>query len=155
MYYFSRRITRVHSDLGHKKTKRVIRNRVPFLNRKPHTKYMGPDPHTKSMTHTICVKCHTKCMGVTQNVWAPYLTMRHFLLESFVWEAANRVPFLIRDFSYDRDPSVALQELLYCQLLSTTVQSLECLPYTYILGEGVSLRPRSVKNPNPNPNPNL
>ena len=59
-----------------------IRRHVPFLNWKPHTKYMGPDPHTKSMTHTICVKCHTKCMGVTQNVWAPYLTMRHFLLES-------------------------------------------------------------------------
>ena len=47
-------------------------------------------------------------MGVTQNVWAPYLTMRHVLLESFVWEEANRVPFLIREFSYDRDPSVAL-----------------------------------------------
>ena len=45
-------------------------------------------------------------MGVTQNVWAPYLTMRHVLLESFVWEEANRVPFLIREFSYDRDPSV-------------------------------------------------
>ena len=32
--------------------------------------------------------------------------MRHVLLESFVWEEANRVPFLIREFSYDRDPSV-------------------------------------------------
>ena len=51
-------------------------------------------------------------MGVTQNVWAPYLTMRHFLLESFVWEAANRVPFLIRDFSYDRDPSVGFLHFL-------------------------------------------
>ena len=77
-----------------------------IFNRKPHTKYMGPDPHTKSMTHTNCVKCHTKCMGVTQNVWAPYLTMRHVLLESFVWEEANRVPFLIRGVSYDRDLSV-------------------------------------------------
>ena len=45
-------------------------------------------------------------MGVIQNVWAPYLTMRHFLLESFVWEEANRVPFLIRGVSYDRDLSV-------------------------------------------------
>ena len=45
-------------------------------------------------------------MGVTQNVWAPYLTMRHVLLESFVWEEANRVPFLIRGVSYDRDLSV-------------------------------------------------
>ena len=32
--------------------------------------------------------------------------MRHVLLESFVWEEANRVPFLIREFSYDRDLSV-------------------------------------------------
>ena len=78
-----------------------IRRHVPFLNWKPHTKYMGPDPHTKSMTHTNCVKCHTKCMGVTQNVWAPYLTMRHFLLESFVWEEAIHVPFLRRGVSYD------------------------------------------------------
>ena len=45
-------------------------------------------------------------MGVIQNVWAPYLTMRHVLLESFVWEEANRVPFLIRGVSYDRDLSV-------------------------------------------------
>ena len=41
-----------------------------FLTGIPHTKYMGPDPHTKSMTHTNCVefarflqKCHTKCWG--------------------------------------------------------------------------------------------
>ena len=32
--------------------------------------------------------------------------MRHVLLESFVWEEANRVPFLIREVSYDRDLSV-------------------------------------------------
>ena len=42
---------------------------LPYSCRKPHTKYMGPDPHTKSMT-------------------------RHFLLESFVWEEAIRVKFL-------------------------------------------------------------
>ena len=48
-------------------------------------------------------------MGVTQNVWAPYLTMRHVLLESFVWEEANRVPaFLIRGVSYDRVLSVTM-----------------------------------------------
>ena len=58
-----------------------IRRHVPFLNWNPHTKYMGPDPHTKSMTHTNCVefarflqKCHTKCMGVTQNVLSPHKT---------------------------------------------------------------------------------
>ena len=68
---------------------------------------MGPDPHTKSMTHTNCVefarflqKCHTKCMGVTQNVFATQNT-RHFLLESFVWEEAIHVPFLNRGVSYD------------------------------------------------------
>ena len=52
------------------------------------------------------VKDTTALIPVIQNVWAPYLTMRHVLLESFVWEEANRVPFLIREFSYDRDPSV-------------------------------------------------
>ena len=51
------------------------------------------------------VKDTTALIPVIQNVWAPYLTMRHVLLESFVWEEANRVPFLIREFSYDRDPS--------------------------------------------------
>ena len=58
---------------------------------------MGPDPHTKSMTHTNCVEFarfltevphkmhggHT-CIVATQNT-------RHFLLESFVWEEAIRV----------------------------------------------------------------
>ena len=52
------------------------------------------------------VKEKTALIPVIQNVWAPYLTMRHVLLESFVWEEAIRVPFLIREFSYDRDPSV-------------------------------------------------
>ena len=53
------------------------------------------------------VKDTTALIPVIQNVWAPYLTMRHVLLESFVSEEANRVPFLIliREFSY-RDPSV-------------------------------------------------
>ena len=55
------------------------------------------------------VKDTTALIPVIQNVWAPYLTMRHVLLESFVWEEANRVPFLIREFSYDRDPSVRRQ----------------------------------------------
>ena len=32
--------------------------------------------------------------------------MRHVLLESFVWEEANRVPFLSCEVSYDRDLSV-------------------------------------------------
>ena len=45
------------------------------------------------------VKDTTALIPVIQNVWAPYLTMRHVLLESFVWEEANRVPFLIREFS--------------------------------------------------------
>ena len=40
------------------------------------------------------VKDTTALIPVIQNVWAPYLTMRHVLLESFVWEEANRVPFL-------------------------------------------------------------
>ena len=63
---------------------------------------MGPDPHTKSMTHTNCVEFarflqkevphkmhggHTKCIVATQNT-------RHFLLESFVWEEAIHVTFL-------------------------------------------------------------
>ena len=39
--------------------------------------------------------------------------MRHVLLESFVWEEANRVPFLIREFSYDRDPSVRARTVQY------------------------------------------
>ena len=52
------------------------------------------------------VKDTTALIPVIQNVWAPYLTMRHVLLESFVWEEANRVPFLIRGVSYDRDLSV-------------------------------------------------
>ena len=33
-----------------------IRRHVPFLNWNPHTKYMGPDPNTKSMTHTNCAE---------------------------------------------------------------------------------------------------
>ena len=68
-------------------------------------------------------------MGVTQNVWAPYLTMRHVLLESFVWEEANRVPFLIRgvsyDLQYDRDLSVQYSTVhtsVYCTVLYSTVQ---------------------------------
>ena len=70
----------VHLDLTPKKAGKS-QNRVKFFSRKPHTKYMGPDPHTKSMTHTNCVefarflqKCHTKCMGVTQNVLSPHKT---------------------------------------------------------------------------------
>ena len=43
------------------------------------------------------VKDTTALIPVIQNVWAPYLTMRHVLLESFVWEEANRVPFLNRN----------------------------------------------------------
>ena len=57
------------------------------------------------------VKDTTALIPVIQNVWAPYLTMRHVLLESFVWEEANRVPFLIREFSYDRDPRAVLYTL--------------------------------------------
>ena len=39
--------------------------------------------------------------------------MRHVLLESFVWEEANRVPFLIRDFSYGAHAQGDLQYLYY------------------------------------------
>ena len=38
--------------------------------------------------------------------------MRHVLLESFVWEEAIRVPFLIREFSYDRDRVSQVQVLV-------------------------------------------
>ena len=62
------------------------------------------------------VKDTTALIPVIQNVWAPYLTMRHVLLESFVWEEANRVPFLIREFSYDRDPSVVCVQYVVCVL---------------------------------------
>ena len=75
------------------------------------------------------VKDTTALIPVIQNVWAPYLTMRHVLLESFVWEEANRVPFLIREFSYDRDPSV-----LYVGSTSTTVY---CVT-VYLKGREVS-----------------
>ena len=72
--------------------KRVIRNRVPFLNRNPHNKI-----HVASGEWGV--KDTTALIPAIQNVWAPYLTMRHVLLESFVWEEANRVPFLIREVS--------------------------------------------------------
>ena len=45
------------------------------------------------------VKDTTALIPVIQNVWAPYLTMRHVLLESFVWEEAIHVPFLRREIS--------------------------------------------------------
>ena len=74
-------------------------------------------------------------MGGIQNVWAPYLTMRHFLLESFVWEAANRVPFLIRDFSYDRDLSQSREDEQQNLAVWATISSRYSLDtiYTYKL----------------------
>ena len=85
---------------------RVNRHHVPFLSREPHTKYTWLVGSGVSRTRQLWCP-------VIQNVWAPYLTMRHVLLESFVWEEAIHVPFLNRGVSYDWDLSV-----LYC---STTV----------------------------------
>ena len=52
--------------------------------------------------------------------------MRHVLLESFVWEEANRVPFLIREFSYDRDPSVP-SPAVYVKLRCDVVKYIYCI----------------------------
>ena len=70
------------------------------------------------------VKDTTALIPVIQNVWAPYLTMRHVLLESFVWEEANRVPFLSCEVSYDRDLSVVRVHSKYTRVNSilTAVQ---------------------------------
>ena len=42
----------------------------------------------------------TQCKGVIQQCIGPIQNIRHFLLESFVWEEAIHVPFLRREISF-------------------------------------------------------
>ena len=71
--------------------------------------------------------------------------MRHVLLESFVWEEANRVPFLIREFSYDRDPSVGtLSTIQYIGVLyhldPKKIRGLPKLPMMLPVSTRISLK---------------
>ena len=93
----------LHSDLTPKKAGKS--QPCPVSQQEAHTKYMGPDPHTKSMTHTNCVefarflqKCHTKCMGVTQNVLSPHKTHDIFYQRALYGRRPFMYRFLIAEF---------------------------------------------------------